>query len=281
MGENYSCTKKGGVRMGNMIAEKGRIHSADGITPVRTLIANLAFVDGFADGGWVLVDAGIPFSGSYIYNYAKKKFGDGKSPKAIVLTHGHFDHVGALRYLLSKWNVPVYVHERELPYITGRKDYLPPDPTVGGGLMAAISPLYPRKAINIGDRARKLPDDGEIPEMPGWRWIHTPGHTEGHISLFRDKDAALIAGDAFITVKQESALAVMSQTLEVHGPPAYFTPDWELARQSVEIIKSLNPHWALTGHGKVISGEELSSSLNELVTRFSRTEIPDQGRYVH
>lgn len=262
--------------MDNEILNRGR-----GITPLRTLIANLAFVDEFEDGGWVLVDAGIPFSGSFIYHNALKKYGEGKPPKAIILTHGHFDHVGGLKFLLSKWNVPVYAHERELPYITGRKNYLPADPAVGGGLMAAISPLYPRKAIDIGKHAKKLPDNGEIPEMPGWRWIHTPGHTEGHVSLFRKKDAALIAGDAFITVKQESALAVMTQTLEVHGPPAYFTPDWGLARQSVEIIKSLEPKWALTGHGKVINGEELKSSLSELVTRFSRTEIPDQGRYVH
>ena len=42
--------------------------------------------------------------------------------------------------------------------------------------------------------------------MPGWRWVHTPGHTAGHVSLFRDADRTLIAGDAFVTTKQESAL---------------------------------------------------------------------------
>jgi hypothetical protein len=39
--------------------------------------------------------------------------------------------------------------------------------------------------------------------MPGWRWMHTPGHTEGHVCLFRNSDRTLIAGDAFTTTKQE------------------------------------------------------------------------------
>ena len=117
--------------------------------------------------------------------------------------------------------------------------------------------------------------------MPGWRWIYTPGHTTGHISLFRDEDRALIAGDAFITVKQESAMAVLAQSLGVHGPPAYFTPDWIMAKQSVERIAALEPDWAVTGHGKTISGDFLRTSLKKLVMDFDTTEIPDNGKYVH
>ncbi|HAQ07304.1 MAG TPA: MBL fold metallo-hydrolase [Bacillus bacterium] len=246
---------------------------------IRTLIANLAFVE--LDNGWVLVDAGIPFSGPYILKAAKRKFGEHTAPLAIVLTHGHFDHVGALDFLLSKWNVPVYAHDNELPFLTGKKDYLPPDPTVGGGLLAAISPLYPRRAINLGSKVVALPQNGEIPFMPGWRWIFTPGHTAGHVSLFRDEDRALIAGDVFITVKQESALAVLAQTLEIHGPPAYFTPDWMMAKQSVERITALEPDWAVTGHGKSIGGDFLLNSLKKLLTDFETTEIPHNGKYVH
>lgn len=212
---------------------------------------------------------------------AIKKYGRDTTPKAIILTQGHFDHVGALEFLLSKWNVPVFVHEGEIAYITGEKNYLPPDPTVGGGLMAAISPLHPRKAINIGDKANKLKENGDIPAMPGWKWINTPGHTEGNISLFREKDRALIAGDAYTTVQQESMLAVITQTLDIHGPPAYFTPDRTLAKQSVEKLVLLEPEWALTGHGKVVSGNLLKQSLKELELNFDRKEIPENGRYVH
>ena len=66
-------------------------------------------------------------------------FGHGNRPAAILLTHGHFDHVGALKTLAEEWDVPVYAHTLELPYLTGRSSYPPPDPSVGGGAMAAMS----------------------------------------------------------------------------------------------------------------------------------------------
>src|SRR5262249_21501064 len=81
----------------------------------------------------------------------------------------------------------------------------------------------------LGDRVRPLPADGSVPGMPGWRWLHTPGHTAGHVSLFRDEDRVLIAGDAFTTVAQESFLAVLTQARHVHRPPAYFPTDWSAA----------------------------------------------------
>ena len=61
--------------------------------------------------------------------------------------------------------------------------------------MARLSSLYPRGPIDLGQRVRSLPSDGSVPGMPGWRWIFTPGHTAGHVSLWRDEDALLLAGD--------------------------------------------------------------------------------------
>src|SRR5690606_34668144 len=106
--------------------------------------------------------------------------------------------------LLERWDVPVWAHPAELPHLSGERDYPPPDPTVGKGAMALMSFAYPEKAIDLGGRAQALPADGSIPNLSGWRWVHSPGHTDGHISLFRDEDRVLIAGDAFVTVEQES-----------------------------------------------------------------------------
>ncbi|WP_217582322.1 MBL fold metallo-hydrolase, partial [Lysinibacillus sp. GbtcB16] len=77
------------------------------------------------------------------------------------------------------------------------------DSTVNGGLITELSPLFPNHGINIESRVKALPADSTIPGLPEWQWVHTPGHTPGHISLFREKDRSLIAGDAFVTVKQE------------------------------------------------------------------------------
>ncbi|MFP3472505.1 MBL fold metallo-hydrolase, partial [Micrococcus sp. SIMBA_144] len=56
---------------------------------------------------WVLIDCGMPHSKQAIMDAAEKRFGDNEKPKAIVLTHGHFDHVGSLELLLKEWDVPV------------------------------------------------------------------------------------------------------------------------------------------------------------------------------
>jgi glyoxylase-like metal-dependent hydrolase (beta-lactamase superfamily II) len=229
---------------------------------------------------WVLVDAGMPRSSKRIFQAAEARFGTGCRPKAIVLTHGHFDHVGAAVELAQRWDVPVYAHEMEISYITGKTAYPEPDSGVEGGLIAKISALFPNDPVDLGGHAKTLPADGTIPEMPGWRWLHTPGHSPGHVSLFREQDKALIAGDAFITVRQDSFYKVLVQQTELHGPPRYYTTDWNAARESVRKLAALKPQSAVTGHGLPMAGEKLTQGLEQMSQEFDRTERPDFGRYV-
>jgi glyoxylase-like metal-dependent hydrolase (beta-lactamase superfamily II) len=244
---------------------------------MRILMVNVCFIS--SKDGWLLVDTGLPDSTESIIAVAKEQFG-GKKPQAIILTHGHFDHVGAITELAKQWDVPIYAHELELPFLTGQKDYLLPDPSVSDGLMAKISQMYPNQAINLGDRVNPIPKEGGIPEIPEWRWLHTPGHTPGHISLFRESDGLLIAGDAFTTVQQESALAVIKQEKEIHGPPPYFTTEWNQAWESVKKLEALKPSIVISGHGLPMEGKELSKQLAELVRNFDEIAIPEHGRYV-
>lgn len=244
-------------------------------------IVNVCFVGpaGAGDREWVLVDAGLPASADRIKRAATRLFGPESRPAAIVLTHGHFDHVGALETLVREWDVPVYAHEMELPYLTGRSSYPPPDPFVGGGAMSAMSFLYPRGPIDLGSSVRALPADGSVPGMPGWRWIPTPGHSPGHVSLVRDVDRTLIAGDAFTTTKQESVVAVFTQRQEMHGPPMYFTPDWGAARTSLRHLADYAPTAAITGHGPPMRSAQLQSELRRLASHFEKWARPNHGRY--
>ena len=116
--------------------------------------------------------------------------------------------------------------------------------------------------------------------MPGWQWIHTPGHTPGHASLWRASDRCLIAGDALITTKQESAYAVVTQAPELHGPPACFTQDWTAAHSSVESLAALQPDTVLTGHGRPMQGAAVRTALHELARNFDIVAVPDRGTYV-
>jgi glyoxylase-like metal-dependent hydrolase (beta-lactamase superfamily II) len=248
----------------------------------RLFLVNVAFfgLPNASDRNWVLVDAGVIGSTHAIASAATHRFGKGSRPAAIILTHGHFDHVGALSDLAARWDAPIYAHEMELPFLNGTMSYPPPDPGVGGGMMATLSRFFPRGPIDVGGRLRTLPADGSVPGMPGWSWVHTPGHTEGHVSFWRASDRTLIAGDAFITTKQESAYAVATQEPELHGPPMYFTPDWESARTSVQKLARLEPALALTGHGRPLGGESLRQALHALADRFDTVARPKHGHAV-
>lgn len=266
------------------VQEGGKSTAADpdplpaDLTRLRTVFVNVYYAG--TPRSWVLIDAGLQGYADTIVDTAEGRFGRGATPRAIILTHGHFDHVGAFPELFDRWDVPVYAHAIELPHLTGRRDYPPPDPGVGKGAVALGSFGFPNRAIDLGARVRPLPADGGVPHMPGWRWVHTPGHTAGHVALFREADRCLVSGDAFVTVRQESLYAVARQEREVNGPPAYFTPDWPAARRSVERLAALRPAIAATGHGVPMSGPVLTAGLETLVRNFDDIAVPDQGRYV-
>ncbi len=244
----------------------------------------IAFVNVFGvihpEGTWTLIDAALPFSAGRIQSWAAKTFS--RPPSAIVLTHGHFDHVSAAKELADEWNVPIYAHPLEFPYLTGQQEYAAPNWKAGGGAMSLLSPTLPKGPIDLGSRLKPLPGEGaelSLAELPGWTLLHTPGHTPGHVSFFRKQDSTLLVGDAFCTTKPESFFeAALAQHTELHGPPAYFTSDWEAARQSVRKLAALNPRVVAPGHGKPLSGTEVAQGLHTLADQFERIAVPDNEK---
>jgi glyoxylase-like metal-dependent hydrolase (beta-lactamase superfamily II) len=241
-------------------------------------IVNVIFYGDPAKGNdWVLIDTGLPTSKNTIVATAEARFGRNTRPSAIIMTHAHFDHAGSLEALAEHWDVPVYAHPLEFPYLNGQASYPPADAFVGGGAMALLSPLFPRSPVDVGQWLKMLPPDQSVPPMPGWKWLHTPGHSPGHISLWRESDQTLVAGDAIVTTGQESVYEVITQRPEMHGPPRYLTPDWEDAEQSVAMLASLEPELVITGHGQPVRGRHMRARLYELAANFSTIAVP-KGR---
>lgn len=246
----------------------------------RLAIVNIAYLGRPNSDDWVLVDTAIPGTAGMIVKSADERFGSNSKPKAIILTHGHFDHVGTVKSLAATWDVPVYAHELELPYLDGTASYPPPDPRVGGGMMAKMSRFFPRGPVDISQWLHVLPEDGSVPFMPDWRWIHVPGHTPGQVALWRESDRTLIAADAFVTTAQESVYAALTQKPEMHGPPMYYTQDWQASRESVRRLAALEPEYVITGHGMAMQGLPMRLALHRLAEEFDQVAVPDEGRYV-
>jgi glyoxylase-like metal-dependent hydrolase (beta-lactamase superfamily II) len=253
-----------------------------GIERVPVVFVNAYMVDVDAadrSNGWVLIDSGLPAIGAaLIERAAAARYGENVAPYGIVLTHGHFDHAGSALALARQWNVPVFAHTLELPYITGQSSYPPADPTVGGAL-AMMSRTFPRGPIDLGSHVMQLtPDEDQISILPGWRIVHTPGHTPGHISLFRESDGALIAGDALATMDQQSWMKTVTMPRELSCPPTPLTTDWGAAMDSVQRLAALGPNMIAAGHGIPIDGEHVPAAMRAFADRMTP---PSHGRYVN
>lgn len=229
--------------------------------------------------GWILVDTGAKGNAPKIVALAEHLFG-GMPPLAIVLTHGHPDHAGSVEELLGYWEVPVYAHALEIPYLTGLSEYAPLDGTVGNGLAGFLSVFFPRKPINLGKKVKPIDLAEGLAELPEWKVIPTPGHTPGHISLFFPLNTTLIAGDAFATTNSGSLIHMLANIKKLSGPPMYSTPDWIAAKESVRKLAALQPRIVAAGHGPVMRGMELQLAMQQLADDFDQVAVPSSGRYI-
>jgi glyoxylase-like metal-dependent hydrolase (beta-lactamase superfamily II) len=115
---------------------------APGVWRLKDIFVNVYFIQDKEATGWVMVDTGLKTTASKVKKFVADQFGKGSQPKAIVMTHAHFDHRGSLLALAEEWGVPVYCHHQEKPYLTGQSSYPPPDPSVGGGVMPLLSVVF-------------------------------------------------------------------------------------------------------------------------------------------
>ena len=134
----------------------------------------------------------------------------GLTLEAILLTHGHFDHVGAVKELAAETGCDVYLHTADL--------IMPPMMTDG--------PLYYTKAYAEGTRLQLAGLDIAV--------LHTPGHTPGSVCLLTE--TTLFSGD---TLFEGSC-----------GRTDLPGGDWATIRSSLNRLASLEGNfWILPGHG--------------------------------
>ncbi len=213
--------------------------------------SNVYFVQ--SGQAWVLVDTMWRGRAELIKSAAEVLFGVGTRPQAIVLTHVHPDHAGSASELAHMWDVTVYVHPDEVP--------LPPS----GRIIGALARVERRWMFPSGqDGLSPLDLNVGVPGLPDWQVISTPGHTPGHLALFREGDRTLISGDAVLTVNLNSLGDALSLRHTLAGPPRFATWSWRAASESVSEVARLEPSVVVPGHGRPMAGPVLAPALRAL-----------------
>ena len=208
---------------------------------------------------WALVDTAWRSSAETIRHFIESVCGPRTRPSAILLTHIHPDHAGSARQLATAWGVPVFVHPAELPLAAGRllPQYANPLDTWVLGPMMRLLPARTRARMvedaAISDAVEALDPTNCSVRLPDWECIATPGHTPGHVALYRRLDRVLISGDAILTVDLNSVGGFVRGTPTVSGPPRYSTWNWQAAAMSISALAALRPQILAPGHGRPLA----------------------------
>jgi hydroxyacylglutathione hydrolase len=187
--------------------------------------------------GDVLVDAATRQAGRRILRQLK-----GRDVSAHMLTHAHPDHQGASKEVCETLGVPFWVGAEdadaaERPELMRERQGDHPIPR-----------FFFRSMAGPGRRVDRRLSEGD--EVAGFTLLHTPGHSAGHMSLWREADRVLMCGDVLANVDTLSGLRGLRE------PKDFFSPDPALNRASARRVAALEPELVLFGHGAPLRDTE-------------------------
>jgi glyoxylase-like metal-dependent hydrolase (beta-lactamase superfamily II) len=165
------------------------------------------------DGGWLLVDGGLATDEAWhaLDGAVRAIAGGWREVTVRVATHMHMDHVGLAARAGEASGAPLWMGALDAERM--RHAAAEPDDEAAYRatllLRSGAPPELRAEVEALRRRAEPLAPpvfadgrlegaEGPVPGAAGWRFVWTPGHTAGHVSLFRPRDGALIAGDAVL-----------------------------------------------------------------------------------
>lgn len=180
------------------------------VIPTGPLMVNTLVIDVSKDKVLIVDPAACSYSGdeTKITSYlASQK----KEPLAVLLTHGHFDHVSGLPFLRKTYpDLPVLIHKedsafigsnggslqsRQLSYM-GFDSFTPAVSTLpeADGFLDNAKTLHQALSEIFTERRPELTEE-EADALKKWKILHTPGHTMGGVCFYNQEDGFLVSGD--------------------------------------------------------------------------------------
>jgi glyoxylase-like metal-dependent hydrolase (beta-lactamase superfamily II) len=211
---------------------------ADGVWTHNLGIANIGILE-LPSGGLALIDTGGNGSSAKIQKALSEKNWTLSDIKHILITHGHYDHVGDLALLVEQSGATVWAHRLEAPVIRGeQKQQLPPDSSLGlfGRWLKGMA-QSPQKGLVH----RELQGASNLEVVrPQLRAVFLPGHAPGQLGYFLEDSRTLFGGDCCINI------------MGLRTPIAAFTTDMREAKRSLQVAAKLEPNNLVVGHGQPI-----------------------------
>jgi len=176
-----------------------------------------------------LIDTGLPGSNEKI---AQAILELGRQPadiSTIIITHLHIDHVGSLKQMQELTGAKVAVHDLDADYVAGKR--IAPKPK--NLLLKTVTSGVNAEPVEVGIRLKENDAVGRL------TIVHTPGHSEGSISLYDAERKVMFVGDA-----------VKFKDGKITVPPEQFTLDPCAAEDSIRKIAAFDFDVMLSGHGE-------------------------------
>jgi hydroxyacylglutathione hydrolase len=183
----------------------------------------------------VLVDAGGPPFGRRI---AQELRHEQREIAVHVVTHAHGDQAGGSHAIVEECGVPVWAGEQDVEALESGKV------VANGALGPAIRVMGNFTGVPVAKALREGDAVG-----PGFVVLDTPGHTPGHIALWREDDRTLICGDVWFNMSMRSTRSGLRQ------PPKTLTMDTEANRAAERRLAALEPAMVCFGHGPVLKAD--------------------------
>ena len=164
---------------------------------------------------------------------------DGREISLLALTHVHPDHQGSAKAVCEARGVPLACHADDVDAMEGRRPIQ--EAATSNPVNRVVRALWEGPPHEVGRVLR----DGD--EVAGFRVVHTPGHSRGHVVFFREDDRVAICGDVIRNMSYATGLPGIKE------PPRIFTYDMAENRRSIRRLAELNPSLILPGHGPAVT----------------------------